>query len=66
MLDRSVDLQPINPVTCAGALNHVIDLLANGAAAGKKIVSETTPAMTKQQYLELLRGLGSETTYRES
>jgi amidohydrolase len=44
----------------------VIDLLANGAAAGKKIVSETTPAMTKQQYLELLRSLGSETTYRES
>jgi amidohydrolase len=44
----------------------VIDLLANGAATGKKIVSETTPALTKQQYLELLRSLESETTYRES
>ena len=43
----------------------VIDLLANGAATGKKIVAETTPNMTKQQYLDLLRSLGSERTYRE-
>ena len=43
----------------------VVDLLANGASAGKKIVAETTPNMTKQQYLELLRGLGSERLYRE-
>lgn len=43
----------------------VVDLLANGAASGKKIVAETTPNMTKQQYLDLLRSLGSERTYRE-
>ena len=43
----------------------VVDLLANGASAGKKIVAETTPKMTKQQYLDLLRSLGSERTYRE-
>jgi amidohydrolase len=43
----------------------VVDLLANGASTGKKIVAETKPNMTKQQYLELLRSLGSERTYRE-
>ena len=43
----------------------VVDLLANGASAGKKIVAETKPNMTKQKYLELLRSLGSERTYRE-
>jgi len=43
----------------------VVDLLANGASTGKKIVAETTPNMTKQQYLDLLRSLGSERTYRE-
>lgn len=43
----------------------VVDLLANGAATGKKIVAETTPNMTKQQYLDLLRGLGSVRTYHE-
>lgn len=43
----------------------VIDLLANGAATGKTIVSETKPNMTKQQYLDLLRSLGSVRTYRE-
>jgi amidohydrolase len=43
----------------------IIDLLANGAETGKKVIAEHTPAMTKQQYLELLRGLESERTYRE-
>jgi amidohydrolase len=43
----------------------VIDLLANGAQTGKKIVAETKPNMTKDAYLKLLRGLGSERLYRE-
>ncbi|MFN8634340.1 MAG: amidohydrolase [Chloroflexota bacterium] len=43
----------------------VIDLLANGAAVGKKIVAETKPNMTKDEYLALLRSLESERTYRE-
>src|SRR4051794_12710374 len=44
----------------------VIDLLAEGAARGKQILAENTPAMTKEQYLEVLRGLESEHTYRET
>jgi metal-dependent amidase/aminoacylase/carboxypeptidase family protein len=43
----------------------VIDLLANGAAEGKRVVSEFKAPMTKEQYLELLRGLESERTYQE-
>jgi amidohydrolase len=44
----------------------VIDLLANGAAEGKRVLSEFKAPLTKEQYLELLRGLESEHTYRES
>ena len=44
----------------------VIDLLANGASAGKRVLAEHTPAMTRQGYLDLLRSLESERTYRES
>src|SRR4051812_14751798 len=43
----------------------VIDLLANGAAEGKRVISEFNAPMTKEQYLELLRSLESERTYRE-
>jgi amidohydrolase len=44
----------------------VIDLLANGAAEGKRVLSEFKAPLTKERYLELLRGLESEHTYRES
>ena len=43
----------------------VIDLLANGATEGKRVVSGFKAPLTKESYLELLRGLGSERTYRE-
>jgi hypothetical protein len=43
----------------------VVDLLANGGAEGKRVVSGARPPLTKQQYLDLLRGLESERTYRD-
>ena len=60
-----VDYETAAVVPAKAMAMTVIDLLANGASVGRKIVSETTPNMTKQQYLELLRGLESERTYRE-
>jgi amidohydrolase len=60
-----VDYETAAVIPAKAMAMTVVDLLANGASSGKKIVSETTPAMTKQQYLELLRSLESETTYRE-
>jgi amidohydrolase len=60
-----VDYETAAVVPAKAMAMTVVDLLANGASAGQRIVSETTPAMTKQQYLELLRGLESERTYRE-
>jgi metal-dependent amidase/aminoacylase/carboxypeptidase family protein len=44
----------------------VVDLLSNGASSAKQVLAEHTPALTKQQYLDVLRGLESERTYRES
>jgi amidohydrolase len=43
----------------------VVDLLANGAAEGKRVVSEFKAPLTKEAYLELLRSLESERTYRD-
>jgi len=60
-----VDYDTATVVPAKAMAMTVIDLLANGASTGKKIVAETTPNMTKQQYLDLLRSLGSERTYRE-
>ena len=60
-----VDYDTATVVPAKAMAMTVIDLLADGAATGKKIVAETTPNMTKQQYLDLLRSLGSERTYRE-
>jgi amidohydrolase len=60
-----VDYETAAVIPAKAMAMTVVDLLAIGAVAGKKIVSETTPAMTKQQYLELLRSLESEHTYRE-
>src|SRR3954467_1095647 len=60
-----VDYETAAVVPAKAMAMTVVDLLANGAASGKKIVAETTPNLTKQQSLELLRSLGSEHTYRE-
>jgi amidohydrolase len=43
----------------------VIDLLANGAETARKVVAESKPPMTKDEYLALLRSLESERTYQE-
>ena len=41
----------------------VIDLLADGASEGKRVVEGSKPVMTKEQYLAQLRELRSEHTY---
>ena len=43
----------------------VIDLLADGAAAARQVLSKHTPAMTREQYLTFMRSLASEDTYSE-
>jgi amidohydrolase len=43
-----------------------IDLLAGDAAGGKRVTAAHTPIMTKDAYLELLRGLAGNQTFRES
>ena len=60
-----VDYETAAVVPAKAMAMTVLDLLANGATTGKKIVSETTPNMTKDEYLKLLRSLGSERLYRE-
>jgi amidohydrolase len=60
-----VDYETAAVIPAKAMAMTVVDLLANGASAGKRVLAESTPAMTKQQYLDLLRGLGSEQTYRE-
>jgi amidohydrolase len=61
-----VDYETAAVVPAKAMVMTVIDLLANGAATGRRVLAETKPAMTKQGYLELLRGLESERLYRES
>ena len=61
-----VDYETAAVVPAKAMAMTVVDLLANGAAAGQKIVAEAQPAMTKQQYLALLRSLESERTYHET
>jgi amidohydrolase len=60
-----VDYETAAVVPAKAMAMTVIDLLANGAQTGKKIVAETKPNMTKDAYLKLLRSLGSERLYRE-
>ena len=60
-----VDYETAAVIPAKAMAMTVVDLLAYGASTGKKIVAETKPNMTKQRYLELLRSLGSERTYRE-
>ena len=48
-------------ITAAKALAaSVIDLLADGASQGGKIVSHNKPAMTKDEYLSFMRSLHRE------
>ncbi len=61
-----VDYETAAIVPAKAMVMTLIDLMANGAAAGRQVLAETTPAMTKQGYLELLRGLESERLYNES
>jgi amidohydrolase len=61
-----VDYETAAMVPAKAMVMTIIDLLANEAAAGRQVLAETTPAMTKQGYLELLRGLETERVYRES
>ena len=60
-----VDYDTATVVPAKAMAMTVIDLLANGAAEGKRVVSEFKAPLTKQAYLELLRGLESERTYRD-
>ena len=41
----------------------VIDLLADGAGAGNKVVANHRPEMTRPEYLKFMRSLASERTY---
>ncbi|MCC6174835.1 MAG: amidohydrolase [Chloroflexi bacterium] len=44
----------------------VVDLLSGNAGGARRILAEHTPAMTREQYLSLLRSLAAQQTYRES
>ncbi len=51
-------------VTAAKALaNTVIDLLADGAAAGGQVLAQDRNFMTRDQYLKVMRGLAKEELY---
>ncbi len=51
-------------VTAAKALaDTVIDLLADGAEGAGKVLANHKPAMTKDEYLKLMRGLAKEELY---
>ncbi len=41
----------------------VVDLLADGASAGNKVVAEHRPEMTRADYLKFMRSLASEQTF---
>ena len=47
-------------------LAPVIDLLSDGAAGARDVLAKHKPAMTKDAYLELLRGLAVDQTFRDS
>ena len=60
-VDYIVQDYPLAVITAAKAMaNMVIDLLSDGGKDGKEIVKNHTPLLTKQQYLELTRGLYGE------
>jgi metal-dependent amidase/aminoacylase/carboxypeptidase family protein len=41
----------------------LIDLLADGAGAAQRIISEFRPQFSRQQYLDFVRGLATTTVY---
>jgi hypothetical protein len=41
----------------------VVDLLADGASLGNKVVAEHRPEMTRTEYLKFMRSLASEQTF---
>ena len=43
----------------------VVDLLADGARGALEVKSKFRPSLSKGEYLSLVRGMGSEETYRE-
>ncbi len=43
----------------------VVDLLADGAALGGKVVAEHRPEMTRQEYLKFMRSLASDHTFED-
>ena len=52
-------------ITAAKALAHTaIDLLADGAQAGGRIVSNHRPEMTRPDYLKFMRSLAKEETFK--
>ena len=51
-------------ITAAKAMAAtVIDLLADGASAGNRVVAEHRPEMTRSEYLKFMRSLASEQTF---
>lgn len=51
-------------ITAAKAMAAtVVDLLADGASLGGRVVAEHRPEMTRPEYLKLMRSLASEQTY---
>jgi amidohydrolase len=60
-VDYLIQDYPLAVITAAKAMaNMVVDLLSDGARAGKEIVANHTPLLTKQRYVELTRGLYGE------
>ena len=52
-------------ITAAKALAHTaIDLLADGAEVGGKVVSNHRPEMTRNEYLKAMRSLAKEETFK--
>ena len=51
-------------ITAAKAMAAtVVDLLADGARSGNKVVAEHRPEMTRSEYLKFMRSLASEQTF---
>jgi len=51
-------------ITAAKAMAAtVVDLLADGASAGNKVVAQHRPEMTRSEYLKFMRSLGNEQTF---
>ena len=61
-----VDYEIASVIPAKSMAMTVVDLLSEGASAAKQVLAEHKPALTRQQYLETLRGLEAERTYRES